>query len=145
MSIRSTSPCDHETPSAGAAAYAPGKPLTVSVRRAGELLGLGHTTTWRLISEKKLDTFRVGTKRLVTVNSIERLIADGLAASRRGAACLALIFELLEGGRAAVGEVATGRALGWADYLRSHANRLYAAGDTMVETGAKLIVERRHL
>ena len=58
---------------------------------------------------------------------------------------LALIFELLEGGRAAVGEVATGRALGWADYLRSHANRLYAAGDTMVETGAKLIVERRHL
>ena len=85
MSIRSTSPCDHETPSAGAA-YAPGKPLTVSVRRAGELLGLGHTTTWRLISEKKLDTFRVGTKRLVTVNSIERLIADWLAASRRGAA-----------------------------------------------------------
>jgi hypothetical protein len=63
----------------------------------------------------------------------------------RTIASLALIFELLEGGRAAVGEAATRRALGWADYLRSHANRLYAAGDTMVENGAKLIVERRHL
>jgi hypothetical protein len=56
---------------------------------------------------------------------------------------LALIFELVEGGRVAVGQAATHRALGWAKYLRSHANRLYAAGDTMTENGAKLIVERR--
>lgn len=58
-------------------------------------------------------------------------------------ASLALLFELIDGGRAEVGEAATARALGWADYLRSHANRLYAAGETMAETGAKLIVERR--
>lgn len=37
------------------------------------------------------------------------------------------------------------RALGWADYLRSHANRLYAAGQTMSEEGARLVVERRGL
>lgn len=58
-------------------------------------------------------------------------------------ASLALIFELADGGFDAVGATATARALDWADYLRSHANRLYAAGQTMTEDGARLIVERR--
>jgi hypothetical protein len=58
---------------------------------------------------------------------------------------LALLFELADGGRFEVNEVAMRRALGWADYLRSHANRLYSAGETMVENGARLIIERRHL
>jgi hypothetical protein len=35
-------------------------------------------------------------------------------------------------------------ALGWADYLRSHANRLYSAGQIQAEDGARVIVERRH-
>ena len=56
---------------------------------------------------------------------------------------LALLFELVEGGREAVGEIATRRALGWAEYLRSHATRIYAAGETMAEEGAGLIVARR--
>ena len=56
---------------------------------------------------------------------------------------LALLFELVEGGRVAVGESATMRALAWADYLRSHAVRLYSAGETMAEDGARLILERR--
>jgi hypothetical protein len=59
-------------------------------------------------------------------------------------ASLALIFELIDGGLQAVGERATLMALGWAEYLRSHGNRLYAAGQTMAEEGARLIVERRH-
>lgn len=60
-------------------------------------------------------------------------------------ASLALIFELIDNhDRAtAVGIEATARALEWADYLRSHATRLYAAGQTMTEDGARLIVERR--
>ena len=58
-------------------------------------------------------------------------------------ASLALLFELIDGGRSEVNEIATRRALGWADYLRSHANRLYASGGTMAEDGARLIVERR--
>lgn len=58
-------------------------------------------------------------------------------------ASLALLFELIEGGRVEVGEQATLRALAWADYLRSHAIRLYASGETMAENGARLIVERR--
>jgi hypothetical protein len=50
---------------------------------------------------------------------------------------------LVDGGRVAVGEVAARRALGWAEYLRSHAGRVYAAGEIMAENGARLIVERR--
>jgi hypothetical protein len=57
---------------------------------------------------------------------------------------LALLFELIDGGSAAVGDRATSRALGWADYLRSHANRVYAAGETMAEEGARLVLARRH-
>jgi hypothetical protein len=56
---------------------------------------------------------------------------------------LALLFELVDGGRDAVGESATRRALGWAEYLRSHATRIYAAGETMAEDGAGLIIARR--
>jgi len=59
-------------------------------------------------------------------------------------ASLALIFDLIEGdGDDLIGDTAILRALGWADYLRTHANRLYAAGHTMAEEGARLIVERR--
>lgn len=59
-------------------------------------------------------------------------------------ASLALCFELIDGGRSEVNEASTRRALGWADYLRSHANRLYSSGETMAEDGARLIIERRH-
>ncbi|MVT71067.1 DUF3987 domain-containing protein [Bradyrhizobium pachyrhizi] len=59
-------------------------------------------------------------------------------------ASLALLFELIDGGRSEVNETATLRALGWADYLRSHANRLYSSGQSVLEEGARLIVERRH-
>ena len=58
-------------------------------------------------------------------------------------ASLALIFELVDGGRFEVGEPALRRALGWADYLRSHAIRLYSSGTSMVENGARMIIERR--
>jgi hypothetical protein len=57
---------------------------------------------------------------------------------------LALLFELVDGARETVGERATQRALGWADYLRSHANRIYAIGETMAEEGARIILARRH-
>ncbi|MBN9440704.1 YfjI family protein [Bosea sp. (in: a-proteobacteria)] len=59
-------------------------------------------------------------------------------------ASLALIFDLIEGdGDDLIGDTAILRALSWADYLRTHANRLYAAGQTMAEEGARQIVERR--
>lgn len=56
---------------------------------------------------------------------------------------LALLFELLEGGTEAVGQIATGRALDWADYLRGHANRLYSAATHGSIEGARLILKRK--
>ena len=56
---------------------------------------------------------------------------------------LALLFELLEGGTDAVGEIATGRALGWADYLREHANRLYSIATRGSIDAARLILMRK--
>ncbi|WP_425332093.1 YfjI family protein [Rhodoblastus acidophilus] len=56
---------------------------------------------------------------------------------------IALIFHLLDGGEGPVTAEAAARAFDWADYLRTHANRLYSAGSTMAESGAKLILERR--
>lgn len=58
-------------------------------------------------------------------------------------ASLALLFELIDGGRFDVGEASIRRALQWVGYLRSHANRLYSAGEILVENGARLIIERR--
>jgi putative DNA primase/helicase len=56
---------------------------------------------------------------------------------------LALLFELIDGGRNTVGAVATARALDWADYLKSHAGRLYGAAINAPLMGARLIYERR--
>jgi hypothetical protein len=55
---------------------------------------------------------------------------------------LALLFELIDGGRSEVNERAMRMALAWAEYLRSHANRLYSSGSTVVEDRARLILER---
>jgi hypothetical protein len=60
--------------SAGASTHDPSKPLTVSVKRARELIDVSHTTIWKLIGEKRLDTIQLGSKRLVIFSSIERLI-----------------------------------------------------------------------
>ncbi|MFG1319220.1 YfjI family protein [Xanthobacter autotrophicus] len=58
-------------------------------------------------------------------------------------ASLALIFQLLSGDNEAIGDDALLHALAWADYLRTHAIRLYAAGTYAAEAGARLILNRR--
>ncbi len=55
---------------------------------------------------------------------------------------LALIFELVEGGRFEINKAALQTALRWEKYLLSHIKRLYGAGDTLTAERAKLIVER---
>ncbi len=55
---------------------------------------------------------------------------------------LALLFELIDGGRQEVGPLATARALEWADYLRSHANRVYSLVSNAGVIGAKIILNR---
>ncbi|MGY8819839.1 MAG: YfjI family protein [Pseudomonadales bacterium] len=56
---------------------------------------------------------------------------------------LALLFGLIDGGIEAVGLHATARALDWADYLKSHACRLYGAAINAPLMAAKLIQERK--
>jgi hypothetical protein len=68
---------NEKPPSAQELPWGGERPLTVSVKRAREMLDISHTTVWKLISEKKLDTVQLGTKRLVIFASLERLI-DGL-------------------------------------------------------------------
>lgn len=58
-------------------------------------------------------------------------------------ASLALIFELINGGRQAVGVTATAMALEWADYLKSHAERLYSLGLNRGIDGAHIILQRK--
>ncbi|NNA91281.1 YfjI family protein [Pseudomonas brenneri] len=56
---------------------------------------------------------------------------------------LALLFELIEGGREAVGSDSTDRAIEWANYLMSHALRLYGAVINAPLLGARMILERQ--
>jgi hypothetical protein len=56
---------------------------------------------------------------------------------------LALLFELIDGNGEYVGVIATQRALKWAEYLLSHANRLYSLGGNQALDGAKLILKRK--
>jgi putative DNA primase/helicase len=58
-------------------------------------------------------------------------------------ATLALLFELIDGGREAVGLAAIERAVKWARYLESHAQRLFSVGGTPKLSAAKTIVARR--
>lgn len=58
-------------------------------------------------------------------------------------AALALLFEVLDGGCGNVGAVAAARALEWADYLHSHAERLYNVAIHGDVEGARLIHDRR--
>lgn len=56
---------------------------------------------------------------------------------------LALLFELVDGGRVEVGIKSTVRALAWADYLESHAMRLYSLASNRAMDAAKLILRRQ--
>lgn len=66
MSIqRNGTPCPYVTDA---------KPISVTVRAARDLTGLGNTTLWKLIGDGTLATVRVGRRRLILFKSIEKLI-----------------------------------------------------------------------
>lgn len=59
------------------------QPRLVGVVKAGQLLAIGRTKTYELISEGFLETLTIGTRRLVALRSIDRLIEQ---AAMEGAA-----------------------------------------------------------
>jgi len=50
--------------------------LLVSINDAAKSLNLGRTSIYSLISEGKLDSCKMGRRRLVTTASIKRLVED---------------------------------------------------------------------
>ncbi len=53
------------------------EPLTVPVKTAGKLLGIGLTMTWQLIKSGDLETVRIRRRRLVVVSSLKKLAQIG--------------------------------------------------------------------
>ncbi|WP_354066881.1 helix-turn-helix domain-containing protein [Bradyrhizobium sp. OAE829] len=51
------------------------KPLTVTVATACTLTGLGNTTVWGLVRDRRLETVRIGRRTLITFRSLEALVA----------------------------------------------------------------------
>jgi excisionase family DNA binding protein len=64
------------------------QPLTITIATARQITGLGNTTIWKLIGEKKLQTVRVGRRRLVVYDSLRALLGPtsdtGSHSRRRG-------------------------------------------------------------
>ncbi|MGP9796698.1 YfjI family protein [Halomonas sp. 86] len=71
------------------------------------------------------------------------LLAEHLLKMPKTVGSLALLFAVIDGEQGSVGEASTARALEWADFLRSHAERLYSAALNRDVEGAKLIIKRR--
>jgi excisionase family DNA binding protein len=57
----------------------PVNPITVTIRTAREISGLGNTTIWALIKAGKLESVLVGRRRLITYRSLERLLSPALS------------------------------------------------------------------
>jgi hypothetical protein len=51
------------------------KPLTVTVAMARKISGLGNTTIWALIKDRKLESISIGRRRLIVFNSLEKLLS----------------------------------------------------------------------
>ena len=49
--------------------------LAISINDAAKALGLGRTSIYAMIAEGRLEAFKLGRRRLVTVASIRRLAA----------------------------------------------------------------------
>lgn len=84
-----------------------------------------------------------GIQREARSGDISPALESHILKSPKTVAGLSLIFHLVEGGDGPVSAEATGRALDWAEYLRTHANRLYACGTVAVQDAARLIIARR--
>lgn len=56
------------------------KKLAVSVAEFGGAVGIGRTKAYKEISDNEVETFKIGRRTLVTVESIERYVARKLAA-----------------------------------------------------------------
>lgn len=52
-------------------------PFTTSISEAAKALSLGRTSIYELINSGRLETVKIGRRRLVKVESIQRLLGVG--------------------------------------------------------------------
>jgi excisionase family DNA binding protein len=50
--------------------------LAISINDAAKALGLGRTSIYVMIADGRLEAFKLGRRRLVTAESIRRLVAS---------------------------------------------------------------------
>lgn len=74
---------------------------------------------------------------------VHPVMAAHLVKMPKTVAALSLIFELIESGEAAISEQSLAMALEFADYLKSHAHRLYSIVDNGAIQGAKMMLKRQ--
>lgn len=55
----------------------PPKPITVTIADALSLSGLGRTKLYELINDGMLETVKIGRRRLIKMESLERLLTTG--------------------------------------------------------------------
>jgi excisionase family DNA binding protein len=50
--------------------------LTVSIKHAADLIDVNKRTMWRLIADGRVETIKVGRRRLVLYSSLEELVQE---------------------------------------------------------------------
>ncbi len=55
------------------------EPITLSIADTCKVLGIGRTTAWRLVNAGDLLTIRIGSRRLVTAESVKRFVERSAA------------------------------------------------------------------
>jgi excisionase family DNA binding protein len=55
------------------------RPLAVPVKVACELVGVGNTTMYELIKQKRVETTNIGKRRLILYRSLEALLSPEAA------------------------------------------------------------------
>jgi excisionase family DNA binding protein len=61
------------------------EPVTVTITDACKALGCGRTLIYEMIADRRLESITLGRRRLVTTESIRRLVADATQAEREHA------------------------------------------------------------
>lgn len=59
------------------------EPLVISINETAKALGIGRSSVYALIKSGSLDAIKIGTRTLLTTESIRRLLKPSLPADRR--------------------------------------------------------------